>query len=67
LGRKLTETAAAEEFVVQAIAPFHLFDLRADRVITGEKATLKYINFDYWKNTRHQKGQVITCSAAPPG
>jgi predicted Abi (CAAX) family protease len=55
----------AEEFVVQAIAPFHLFDLKADRVITGEKATLKYINFDYWKNTRHQKGQVITALLLP--
>jgi predicted Abi (CAAX) family protease len=55
----------AEEFVVQAIAPFHLFDLQADRVITGEKATLKYINFDYWKNTRHQKGQVITALLLP--
>jgi predicted Abi (CAAX) family protease len=55
----------SKEFVVQAIAPFQLFDLTADVVITGEKATLKYINFDYWKNTRHQKGQVTTALLLP--
>jgi predicted Abi (CAAX) family protease len=53
------------EFVVQAMAPFHLFDLKADVVVTGESATLKYINFDYWKDTRHQKGQVITSLLLP--
>ena len=53
------------EFVVQAIAPFHLFDLKADVVVTGEKATLKYINFDYWQDTRLQKGQVTTSLLLP--
>ncbi|MGD1860823.1 MAG: Yip1 family protein [Leptolyngbyaceae cyanobacterium] len=50
---------ARDEFVVQAIAPFHLFDLTPDVVLTQEKAALKYINHDYWQDTRLRKGQVI--------
>jgi len=46
------------EFVVQAIAPYRLFEPKTDRTITGTKATVKHINFDYWKGTAQQKGQV---------
>ncbi len=56
---------AQGEFVVQAIAPYHLFDLTADLVITGQKATVHHINFDYWKGTREQKGQVINTLLLP--
>ncbi len=55
----------AGEFVVQAIAPFHLFDLQADQVITGTRDTVKFINFDYWKNPGDQKGQVINTLLLP--
>jgi predicted Abi (CAAX) family protease len=53
------------EFVVQAIAPFHLFDLKADWVITGKKTCLNYINHEYWKDAAHQKGQVTTALLLP--
>ncbi|MEO1067703.1 MAG: peptidase [Cyanobacteria bacterium J06638_6] len=53
------------EFVVQAIAPFHMFDLKADQVIIGKKPCLHYINYDYWKDVHHQKGQVITTLLLP--
>lgn len=43
------------EFVVQALAPYRLFALQPDLVICGKKATLRYINFDYWKNVVAQK------------
>ena len=53
------------EFVVQAIAPYHLFDLTADRVVTGSKATLRYLKADYWRDTRQQKGQVVNALLLP--
>lgn len=56
---------AAGEFVVQAIAPFHLFDLSPDQVITGQAATLKYIKSDYWKAARQRKGTVFNSLLLP--
>ncbi|NEQ43130.1 MAG: peptidase [Leptolyngbya sp. SIOISBB] len=54
-----------DEFVVQAIAPFHLFDLTSDIVLTEKKATLHYIHKDYWKNTHLHKGQVVNSLLLP--
>jgi len=56
---------AAGEFVVQAIAPFHLFDLTPDIVVTGQRATLKYINHDYWKDAAERKGTVVNSLLLP--
>jgi predicted Abi (CAAX) family protease len=53
------------EFVVQALAPYHLFDLMADIIIIGKKATVHHINFEYWQGTRDQKGQVINTLLLP--
>lgn len=53
------------EFVVQALAPYRLFALQPDRVIRGKKATLRYINFDYWKNVVAQKGKLTTALLLP--
>ncbi|MEM9817371.1 MAG: peptidase [Cyanobacteria bacterium P01_D01_bin.6] len=54
-----------EEFVVQAIAPFHLFDLTPDIVLTQKKAALHYIHKDYWQHTGQHKGQVINSLLLP--
>lgn len=53
------------QFIVQAIAPRRLFAPIADHVITGEKATLDYINHEYWKNATHHKGQIRTVFLDP--
>ncbi len=53
------------EFVVQALAPYLLLALQPDRVIRGKKATLKYINFDYWKDVVAQKGTLTTTLLLP--
>jgi hypothetical protein len=54
-----------DEFVVQAIAPFHLFDLTPDIVLTDPKTTVKYINHEYWQDTRQRKGQVVNSLLLP--
>lgn len=46
------------EFVVQAIAPYHLLEPKADQVITGMQPTVQHISQNYWKNTSEQKGKV---------
>lgn len=53
------------EFVVQAIAPYHFFDLNPDVVITGQRESLRYLHTDYWNNPRAQKGKVITSLLLP--
>jgi predicted Abi (CAAX) family protease len=53
------------DFVVQAIAPYKLFTLQPDQVIRGKKATLKYINFDYWKDIVAQKGTLTKTFLLP--
>ncbi|WP_204138072.1 CAAX protease [Halomicronema sp. CCY15110] len=55
-----------DEFVVQAIAPCHLFDLTPDIVLTDPKATVRYINHEYWQDTRQRKGQVVNSLLLPP-
>ncbi|MDJ0775992.1 MAG: CAAX protease, partial [Mastigocoleus sp. MO_167.B18] len=52
-------------FVVQAIAPYHLLSLSLDRVIFGEKATLDYINHEYWRDVTDDKGQISTVLLYP--
>ncbi|RZM75309.1 peptidase [Leptolyngbya iicbica LK] len=54
-----------DEFVVQAIAPFHLFDLTPDIVLTDPKASLRYINNEYWQDARQRKGQVVNSLLLP--
>lgn len=53
------------EFVVQAIAPYHLLALEPDEIIRGKKATLKYINYQYWQDVVAQKGQTTTTLLLP--
>jgi predicted Abi (CAAX) family protease len=52
-------------FVVQAIAPRTLFSVVPQKVISGEKATVDYINFKYWQNIKAQKGKVKTVLLQP--
>ncbi len=52
-------------FVVTSLAPRQLFDLPVDRVISGEKATLEFIDRDYWKDAAALKGRVRTIDLAP--
>ena len=54
-----------DEFVVQALAPYRLLALQPDQVIRGKNATLKYINFDYWKDVVAQKGTLTTTLLLP--
>lgn len=54
-----------DTFVVQAIAPYHLLSLSLDRVIFGEKATLDYINHEYWRDVADDKGQISTVLLYP--
>jgi predicted Abi (CAAX) family protease len=52
-------------FVVQALAPRALFVLQPTAVITGKKATLNYINHDYWKNVTEHKGTFSSVLLSP--
>ncbi|MEB3279978.1 MAG: peptidase [Lyngbya sp.] len=52
-------------FVVEAIAPRSLFSLKPDRVITGKKSTLNFMNFHAWDNTVENKGHAYTTLLAP--
>ncbi|MCB8785329.1 Yip1 family protein [Planktothrix agardhii] len=53
------------QFVVQAIAPYQLFSLTPDLVISGQQKTLHYINWEYWKNQVTPQGQVKTIFLNP--
>ncbi len=53
------------QFVVQAIAPYRLFSLTPDLVISGKQTTLDYINKEYWKNQVTPKGQIKTILLNP--
>lgn len=53
------------KFVVQAIAPKSLFALQPQTVVSGKKATLKYINHEYWKNEITPKGHINTMFLDP--
>lgn len=53
------------QFVVQAIAPYQLFSLTPDLVISGQQKTLDYINWEYWKNQVTPQGQVKTIFLNP--
>ena len=55
------------EFLVQAIAPRRLLCLQPDRVITGQRACLRYINHGYWKAILAQPGRVWTVLLQPQG
>lgn len=46
------------QFVVQSLAPKALLSIQPDQVITGEKATLNYINSEYWKDELCPKGHI---------
>jgi predicted Abi (CAAX) family protease len=52
-------------FVVKAIAPSQLFSLNPDRVITGQKATINYINFNYWDNLVENQGTAYSVQLNP--
>jgi predicted Abi (CAAX) family protease len=52
-------------FVAQAIAPRALFQLQPNKVQLGKKAAIKYINKQYWRNTKAQKGKVKTVLLDP--
>ncbi len=52
-------------FVVKAIAPYQLFSLHPDRVITGKKATINYINFHYWDNVAENQGKAYSVQLNP--
>lgn len=53
------------EFVVQAIAPYHLLEPKADRIITGMADTVQHLSTDYWKGTTEQKGKVTQTLLLP--
>jgi predicted Abi (CAAX) family protease len=52
-------------FVVKAIAPYPLFSLNPERVITGQKATINYINFSYWDNLVENQGAAHSVQLNP--
>ncbi len=56
---------AAGKFVVQAIAPRALFSVKPMKIISGEKATLDYINHRYWQNEVAPKGNIATIFLNP--
>lgn len=55
------------EFVVKAIAPRNLLAVHPDQTLTGEKQTLHFINFDYWKDIVAQKGTFTRTLLCPHG
>ncbi|PPT07823.1 hypothetical protein CKA32_003997 [Geitlerinema sp. FC II] len=52
-------------FVVTAIAPRRLFALPGDRVVSGEDATLEFIDREYWQDASELKGRVRTVNLLP--
>jgi predicted Abi (CAAX) family protease len=52
-------------FVVQAIEPRSLFQLKPDQVVLGNNAGLTYINSQNWQNTEAQKGIARTVLVDP--
>ncbi|NEP46031.1 MAG: peptidase, partial [Okeania sp. SIO2H7] len=52
-------------FVVQAIAPRALLSVVPQKVVSGEKAAIDYINFKYWQNIKEEKGKVKTVLLQP--
>ncbi len=54
-----------DTFVVQALAPYALFSLSPKKVIFGEKATIDYINHEYWQHAVADKGQIKTVLLHP--
>lgn len=53
------------QFVVQSIAPRALFSPIPRQKVTGEKATLDYINHEYWRDAPSYKGQIKTVFLDP--
>jgi predicted Abi (CAAX) family protease len=49
---------SAGTFVVQAIAPRRLLQPSPDRIITGHRAALNYVNFQYWRDVIARTGTV---------
>lgn len=45
-------------FMVRAIAPRELFQLKPKRVISGLSATSNYIHNQYWQDIKAKKGQI---------
>ena len=52
-------------FVVRAIAPRSLLLLTPETTIAGQSASLNYINFLNWRNTRDRKGTLQTAWLNP--
>lgn len=52
-------------FVVQAIEPRSLFQLKPDRIVLGNEAGLTYINSQNWQDTEAQKGTARTVLLDP--
>ncbi|BAU09715.1 hypothetical protein LEP3755_01900 [Leptolyngbya sp. NIES-3755] len=52
-------------FVVQAIAPRALFQLRPEKVTFGRRAAFNYVRFGAWKNAAKEKGKLssVLCSS----
>ncbi len=53
------------QFVVEALAPRSLFSLEPDRIITGKKATINFMNFKVWDKTVENKGQAYSILLDP--
>ncbi|PAX52717.1 CPBP family glutamic-type intramembrane protease [Brunnivagina elsteri] len=52
-------------FVVQAIAPYSLFQIKPNQTITGEELGLNYIKKINWQNTEAKKGNLNTVFINP--
>ncbi|WP_204137977.1 type II CAAX prenyl endopeptidase Rce1 family protein [Halomicronema sp. CCY15110] len=54
-------------FGVTAIAPWSLFQLTPQRIITGRGEALNYINFGNWRHTPERKGTAQSVFVKPHG
>ena len=56
---------AVDKFVVEAIAPRALFSVQPQTIISGKKATLDYINHEYWQKKVAPKGNIANILLNP--
>ena len=54
-----------DTFVVQAVAPYALFSVSPEEIIFGKKATIDYINHEYWQHVVADKGEIKTVLLYP--
>ncbi len=52
-------------FTVQSLKPRMAFQIKTNRLITGKKAGLHYIDLENWENTKEKKGLLNTVLIEP--